>query len=421
LKQTISILSAARETGLDISSSLDLESLLQRVVHRAKELTHARGGILGLVDPQKKRVRVIVSEHPWPAIERSEFKFYEGVTGTVAATGEPMNIADYSAWEKRVNPDQPMPVQTIICIPLKIQEEIIATLTVADDVPGRAFQDEDIRVLELLAPQISLSIRNARLYQELEERIKSQIQAEKQILRSARLAAVGEMSAGVAHELNNPLTTVIGFVQLALHELSPEESLYHDLQLVLREAQRARGVVRRLLDFSRQNEQVRVATNINELIQDTLALVLHRFRSEGISLETDLSDRVPLIGVDSDQIKQVVLNLVLNAAQAMPHGGSMLLKTRQEKRHGVPGVLFSVKDTGEGIAPEHMDRIFEPFFTTRPAGMGTGLGLSVSYRIITSHNGLIDVDSRRGEGSCFTVWLPQGASSDHINETEQHV
>jgi two-component system NtrC family sensor kinase len=416
LKQTINMLSAARETGLDISSSLDLEALLQRVVHRAKELTNARGGILGLVDPQNKVVRVIVSEHPWPSMERKEIRFGEGVTGKVAATGAPMIVANYATWENRIITGQPIPVQTIICIPLKIQDEIIATLTVADDTPGRAFRDEDIRVLELLAPQIALSIRNARLYQELEERIKAQVQAEKQLLRSARLAAVGEMSAGVAHELNNPLTTVIGFVQLALHELAPEEPLYHDLQLVLREAQRARGVVRRLLDFSRQDEQNRVAININDLISETLALVVHRFHSEGISLETDLAEELPSIGADPDQIKQVILNLVINAAQAMPHGGALTIKTRRENRHGTPGVNFSVRDTGEGITPENMDRIFEPFFTTRPAGMGTGLGLSVSYRIITSHSGLIDVDSRRGEGSCFTVWLPQGDSAEPMIE-----
>jgi two-component system NtrC family sensor kinase len=281
-----------------------------------------------------------------------------------------------------------------------------------------------MELLELLAPQAAISIRNARLYQELQERIKAQQIAEERLVRSARLAAVGEMAAGVAHELNNPLTTVTGFVELVLQDLPVESPYRTDLELVLVEADRARRVVRRLLDFSRPAEDQRTRADVNELVEGVLLLVNHLARIGNVSIQTELEDNLPWVILDPNQIKQVLLNLVHNGLQAMPSGGQLTVRTRKEERESggrlQTWVTIAIHDTGEGIQTENLVRVFEPFFSTRPAGKGTGLGLSVSYGIISSHGGFIEVDSQVGQGSCFTVYLPlESAPTPDISQREK--
>jgi signal transduction histidine kinase len=409
LQDSVRQLQAVRETALEIGSAqgnLDLDTLLQRVVHRARELVDARGAELGLVDEDQGIVKVLVSEKPWQQDQPAQIPLMADVAGRVAALGEPLVVHDYNTWGGRISPYCEEPFKTVAGVPLKFQGQVIGALTVSDDRPGKVFGPEDIQMLELLAPLITVWIRNARLYRELQERIEAQQVAENRLIRSARLAAVGEMAAGVAHELNNPLTTVAGFVELVLEELPQDSPHRPDLELVLREAQRARGVVRRLLDFSRPAENQRVRTDLNELVGDILTLVHHLVRTGGVEMHIELWEDLPWIAVDPAQIKQVLLNLVHNAIQAMPRGGTLAVKTAPVRRQDRDWLCISVADTGVGITAENLERIFEPFFTTRPAGQGTGLGLSVSYGIITEHGGYIEVESHPDQGSCFYIFLP---------------
>jgi two-component system NtrC family sensor kinase len=230
--------------------------------------------------------------------------------------------------------------------------------------------------------------------------------AEERLVRSAKLAAVGEMAAAVAHELNNPLTTVTGFAELILETLPEESPEYEDMSLVLSEAQRSREVVRRLLDFSRQSDILRVDTDINEMITVVLQLIHHMAQTSNIKVRMELWDDIPLIRVDRNQIQQVILNLVHNSIQAMPDGGELIVQSLMEERENESWLGVRVEDNGIGIEEEHLDKIFEPFFTTKPSGEGTGLGLSVSYSIISEHGGYIDVKSRKTKGSVFTIWVP---------------
>jgi signal transduction histidine kinase len=406
LQTTVRQLEAARETGLEIAADLDLDILLRRVVRRARELIGARGAELALVDEQAEIVRTVVSDNPWRDFTGTEVPYMSGVEGKVAVLGEPLVVADYNNWAGRMYPERHMPYRTVAGIPLKLKNKVIGVLLVSDDRQDKEFRSEDLQLLEFFAAQAAVFIRNARLYQEIQDRMEAQRQAEMQLVRSARLAAVGEMAAGVAHELNNPLTTVAGFIELVLDELSEDSPQRQDLELVLREAKRARGVVRRLLDFSRPGDNLRVRTDINEVVSEVLTLVQHLVRTSGVELRVQLREDLPWIRVDPNQIKQVLLNLVHNALQAMQSGGTLSIITALTEKENVPWMTISVQDTGEGIHPEYLDRIFEPFFTTRPVGTGTGLGLSVSFGIINEHGGFIEVDSKPGEGSRFTVWLP---------------
>jgi signal transduction histidine kinase len=244
------------------------------------------------------------------------------------------------------------------------------------------------------------------IQQELQARIVAQREAESRLVQAAKLAAVGEMAAGIAHELNNPLTTVVGFTELSLESLPSDSGLRNDLELILREANRARSVVRRLLDFARQREVLKARADINEIVDDVVALTKHLLLTSHVRLELFCGAELPWVLVDRNQIKQVLINLINNALYAMPEGGNLALETSQTMRHGSPFLALTVRDNGEGIAPEILDRIFEPFFTTRGDSGGTGLGLSVTYGIITEHGGMIEVESQLHQGAIFTVLLP---------------
>lgn len=416
LQENIAQLEAVRETSLDLSTDLDLNVLLKRVVNRVRELVDARGAEVGLIDEDENVVEVLVSENPWQDYTGYTFPLMSGVAGRVAALGEPLVVSDYNAWSGKGKSDFKAPFTTVAGVPLILSGETIGTLSVQDDRPDRSFGAKDIKALELIAPQITVFIRNARLYQELGKRMKAQRLAEKRLIRSTRLAAVGEMAAGVAHELNNPLTTVAGFTELILEELPEDFPHRDDLEMVLKESQRARAVVRRLLDFSRQGDILRVRADVNEVVSDVLALVHHLATTSGVNMRVELWDDLPEILVDRGQMQQVFLNLIYNSIQAMPDGGDLVIRSLQERREGEDWISVMVRDSGEGIGSEDLPRIFEPFYTTKPSGTGTGLGLSISYGIVSDHGGFIEVESDPEKGTTFMVWLPIDQESESLDD-----
>ncbi|MDH5605956.1 MAG: GAF domain-containing protein [Anaerolineae bacterium] len=406
LQMNLAQLAAVRETALDLGTDLELDTLLKRVVNRVRLLVDAQGAELGLVEQGEKVVKVLISENPWQDYSGYSFPFLSGVTGRVAAMGEPMVVKDFNQWRGNRETEHRAPFTTVAGVPLKLGEEVIGTLVVQDARPNRSFGSKEINVLELISPQIAIFIRNARLIKELESRIEAQRLAESRLVQSAKLAAVGEMAAGVAHELNNPLTTVTGFTELIIDSLSPDSAEYEDLKLVLQEAKRARSVVRQLLDFSRQSEILRSDVDINELMSTVLGLVHHQAQTSGVEIRVRFWDDLPLVRIDRNQIQQVFLNLAYNGIQAMPDGGIMLIQTEVAQKEGKDWVAIKIEDTGKGIEEQDLNLIFEPFYTTKPPGKGTGLGLSVSYGIIADHGGFIDVESKPGQGAMFTIWLP---------------
>lgn len=237
-------------------------------------------------------------------------------------------------------------------------------------------------------------------------RLTAQQAAESRLVQAAKMVAVGEMAAGVAHELNNPLTTVCGFAELMLDETPADAPYKADLEMVLHEARRARSVVRRLLDFGRQGDHLRARADINEIVEDVLALMTHLVHTSGVQLEVNLGQGLPWITLDGNQIKQVLLNLLHNALHAMPGGGRLQVRTELQRKETRDWIVIRVTDNGVGMDSDELERIFEPFYTTRAESGGTGLGLSVTYGIVTDHGGTIEVQSQRGSGSTFSVWLP---------------
>ncbi|RMF86596.1 MAG: GAF domain-containing protein [Nitrospinota bacterium] len=241
---------------------------------------------------------------------------------------------------------------------------------------------------------------------------------EAQVIQAEKLSALGEIVASVAHELNNPLTTVVGYSQLLLASASLESREQERLQRVTEEALRASQLVQRLLAFARRQEPVKRPVNLNTLVQKVLALREYQLRVDNISVQLALDPSLPPVLADAQQLEQVYLNIINNAAQAMHEqsgGGTLTIRSW----HDAEGVHLSFADTGPGIPPEYRDRIFEPFFTTKPVGKGTGLGLSVSYGIMKAHQGTIRVESEVGKGATFYLSLPLPEEIPEEEEEEE--
>ena len=238
-----------------------------------------------------------------------------------------------------------------------------------------------------------------RMIQELQEH-------QEQLLQSRKIAAIGTLTSGIAHELNNPINNIVLTAETLkedFRELSPEEALSL-IQDILGQSERAAEIVKDLLDFSRSERPEFEAVAISSLLNDTLKLVKNQLMLSAVELETELPTDLPLVSADRKSLRQAFLNLFINAIQAMPKGGTLII--RAYAPDGQPWVKVDVVDTGVGIAAENLSRLFEPYFTTKEVGRGTGLGLAVTYSILQKHGGRIEVHSTPGQGSTFSVSLP---------------
>ena len=234
--------------------------------------------------------------------------------------------------------------------------------------------------------------------------------SQRQLLQSAKLAAIGELATNIAYEVNNPLTGVLGYTGLLLKSDDiPGEKKEH-LRTIERETLRAREILKNLLDFSRRKPPHLVQTDIAGIIEDTISLVKGQAKVAHVEVRTECPAGLPLVAVDTDDMKQVFVNLINNAFFAMPSGGALTVRCGAETDEtGRQFVVVGLSDTGQGIPEDHLDKIFDPFFTTRADGGGTGLGLSISFMVIKNHGGRIEVESTVGQGSTFRVILPAQA------------
>jgi len=276
---------------------------------------------------------------------------------------------------------------------------------------------------------------NHTLEEKIIERSKQLEEAQEQLIQSEKLSAIGQLAAGVAHELNNPLGGILGYAQFTLEKLYknvPENTKTKEIESYIRyikdievQAQRCKTIVQNLLRFSRSSKSIEFENvEINDIIEETISFIEHQFRINQISLETNLSPDLPIISGNSGQLQQVFTNLLINAMHVSTSGQTVKVSTLLSPAVGeFEGTIeISIEDTGYGIPEENLNKIFEPFFTTKEIGKGTGLGLSVSYGIIHDHSGEINVDSKPNEGTTFTVILPlqkNSELSDIVNENEQ--
>lgn len=229
-------------------------------------------------------------------------------------------------------------------------------------------------------------------------------EAQAQLVQSAKMAAFGQLGAGIAHEVKNPLAGILGCAQLSLRKVEPGTPLEKNLQLIEKETRRCKSIIENLLSFARQERAVMSPIDINPVVRDAVAICGHQLTMEQIQVREELADNLPQVHGNANQLQQVVLNLIMNAQQAMEgRPGAVTVSTHVEQGE----VQIVVADDGPGIPPEVVTKLFEPFFTTKPGGKGTGLGLSVSFGIIKDHGGEVMVDGGAGHGATFTISLPR--------------
>jgi two-component system NtrC family sensor kinase len=241
------------------------------------------------------------------------------------------------------------------------------------------------------------------LEQRVKERTRELQQVQDQLIQAGKMAALGELAAGVAHEINNPLTGVLTFSSLMLKKADETHPWKKDLENIVHQTTRCRNIVRGLLDFARQRKPVKKKWDIHALIDRTVTLVENQARFQNIKMVKKFNADMPMLLVDGDQIQQVFMNILINAADAMGgNGGTLTIQTRFN--HEIAEITFT--DAGCGMSKEHLSKLFTPFFTTKETGKGTGLGLAISYGIVQGHGGEIDVESEMGKGSIFRIKLP---------------
>lgn len=280
------------------------------------------------------------------------------------------------------------------------------------DASVKIASGDEMGTLALVMNEMTLGLKKS--YEQLEEwgrtlegkvteRTNELERIQSQLIRSEKLASLGELVAGIAHEINNPLTGILVFSSLISNDTRLDPALKSDLDTIIQETERCATIVKGLLDFSRESVPQKTWTSLNEILDASLALVKNQAQFQTITIVLDYSPDIPAILADPHQLEQVFINILLNASHAMEAGGTLKIATKLCGEHG--GVVVRIADTGCGIPEENLPKIFDPFFTTKDAS-GTGLGLSVSYGIINSHAGTIEVESTVDVGTTFTIHLP---------------
>ncbi len=288
----------------------------------------------------------------------------------------------------------------------------------SDDELGQLAESFNSMMEALRKSRAELQEWGRTLEQKVEEATRELHVAQAEAARGEKLASVGLLAAGIAHELNNPLTGVLTFSHLVRKQLPDDSPEAEDLDLVIQETKRCATIIRRLLDFAREKTPEKKYSDINQLIEDTTQLIGQSAQVADIDIILDLDEALPAVWIDEDLVKQVIMNVLVNAQHAIEDGGRITVRTRvRNDRPGadveagpVPLAEITIIDTGCGIPEENLQRIFDPFFTTKGVGKGTGLGLSVSHGTIQAHEGLIEVQSKPGVGTEFRIYLPLGGN-----------
>jgi two-component system sensor histidine kinase HydH len=237
-------------------------------------------------------------------------------------------------------------------------------------------------------------------HRKLREQTDILFQTEEQLRRADRLSALGELSAGMAHEIRNPLGAIKGAVEILKDDYSPDEAKYEFIGILIKETDRLNRIVQEFLGFARPKIPEFQPADVNEAIESVLTLTAQESRKAGVMVEKRLDPSIGKRSIDAGMLKQAFLNLILNAIQAMPNGGILTIESSLQGRV----LIVKISDTGTGIPEENRKKLFSPFFTTKKSG--TGLGLAITYRIIENHRGTIDVASEPGKGTTFTVKIP---------------
>ncbi|MBI4052239.1 MAG: response regulator [Elusimicrobia bacterium] len=400
------------ESSQTIFSNVRLESLLPVIVSTACKILRADDASIMLMGEDGKLGVAAAYGFNDDKYKKDSLALGERVAGRVAQWKEPVLIWGSLAGDSRFSDvTASREVKSAIVYPLIVGKQMMGVLNANRTLRTEPFTNADLHMAGIFGSHISQAIFNAKLYhqleaknQELQKTYRQLEEAQERFVQTEKLAAIGQMAAGIAHELNNPLTGILGFSEILLEEAGLSVQQREDLEGILKQSRRCRDIINNLLHFARKHEPHKEPIEILSLLGSTLQLMQYDCSTSGIELLRELPKSAPRIFGDATQLQQVFLNILINARQAVSEKDlkKLLIRIQQESED----VAIHFEDNGCGIPRKNLDKIFDPFFTTKPVGQGTGLGLSISYGIVRQHGGKIEVESQEGVGSRFTIRLP---------------
>lgn len=402
----------------DTATALMLGSLLRHLLRFACDAVKADGGAL-VVEKERRLV-----------VEAVTYNFRDEITGKTL-DGEGGSARRAFETDETIIAGEPVPeefwfngfkdprrVQSGLAAPLKDGARVIGVLCLSRS-RGGAFAEGDAGLVAPFIDGMTYAIKNAAMYLELKQTYEALKAAQGRLIHSERMSAIGRVTSGLAHELNNPLVSVLGNVQLLLKEVPPENPWREDLKVIEQAAMICKRIVADLMGFARQGDFTFADTSVHRVLDKVLTLTRFQLEKGGVKVVKEWGRDVPALKASEPHLEQVFMNLVANAQQAMPSGGTLTIRSRvlgsadipdrsADAFNDFPGVAaIEFSDSGVGIKKENLENILEPFFTTKEAGKGTGLGLSICREIVRRHHGEIYVESEgEGRGAKFTVMLP---------------
>jgi signal transduction histidine kinase len=399
--ENISIIETFYHTFRDISksvhSSTRVEEVLHLAVRKTAEALNARGSILRVLNLKTGELELSAA---FGLSDRYLSKGHVSSTKVIQEFCEENRaiiIKDLETDPRVQYPKEAKEegIKMMVDLPLYMGQNVVGILRIFFE-NKREFSKEELDFAVAIAEQCALAIDKARLIE------KQQIQYDNLAIQTDKLSSLGRMAAGIAHEINNPLAGILLYSSNLVKKVPETGPLKKGLEVIIHETIRCRGIIQELLEFSRQREPLKVLADLNGVVEKALSIVSNEFRLNRISLEKRLSDTLPSVLIDVNQIEQVFINFLMNAVEAIQGQGEVWVRSYKDEDN--QSVVVEIEDSGMGIPKEHLEKIFDPFFSTKPKG--TGLGLAVNYGIIQKHGGEIKVSSQPGRGTTMTIRLP---------------
>lgn len=395
-----------------IASVSNLEELFNKVVDLALEVINADRGLIMLYDEKEQTLVAKASRsRDKEQLESGVRNISHSIAKQTFEGGIPV-LTENAFQDSRFQDAGSILIYNIrsaLCCPLQAKGKNLGVIYVDNRLKSDCFGQSDLKLLEAFSDQVAIAIENMSLYNGLKDSLEQLKKQQGVLIQNEKLAAMGQLSAGVAHEIRNPLTAISGYVQLYFAKNGEDEPFYKKMKVIEQALVQINKIVEGLLGFSRKSESSLEETSTEKILEDTLIIAEHSLsRYAGVKIERKFTPGLPLVNVDKRQVQQVFLNFMMNAAQAMPEGGTLTIMSRlvEDTRDSSKKFVETIfRDTGVGIPKEKFEKLFQPFYTEGKKD-GTGLGLSISKSIIEKHGGCIFLDSKIGVGTTFFIRLP---------------
>lgn len=391
-----------------INSSLNITEVLDNAMKWAEEFIDAEASSVYELEENAIELSIRLARGEKKRdLEGIKLKVGEGIAGSVVATGKSVVIQDVrndKRFSDRFDRLTGFKTRSIICVPLILRDRPVGALQVMNKRNGEPFRQADLELLNSMAQLIAVAMENAKLYHRLEEKFEMTSQelasTQQKLIRSERLAAMGHLVQGVAHEIRNPIMTIGGFAHRMKKELNHNYKFRKYIDIILDESGRLERLVREINDFSEIQTASLQLDNIEPVIYEVIQIFEPLAGNRRVELSVEIANNLPRINMDSSQLILAMSNIIENALEAMPKGGNLTLQAKRDEHH----VRVSFKDTGVGIDPEQLDAIYDPFVTSKTRG--AGLGLTMVYQIVMNHDGEIKINSKPDKGTDVTIQLP---------------